>query len=225
MSDNIIEVKGVIRDFPVSGGYFRALKDVNADFPKGKLTILKGRSGSGKTTLLNILGALDLPTSGTVLFDGEDISRMSEKQRSILRRVRTGYVFQSVALVPMMTAQENVEFALRMAGYKGDRRERALKCLEMVGLEKRAAHLPQELSGGEQQRIAIARAISHKPGVIYADEPTGALDTDSGLRVVKLFKDLIAAEGVSIIMTTHDPGLMEIGDTVYEIEDGAIKHE
>lgn len=225
MSDNIIEVKGVIRDFPVSGGYFRALKDVNADFPKGKLTILKGRSGSGKTTLLNILGALDLPTSGTVLFDGEDISRMSEKQRSLLRRIRTGYVFQSVALVPMMTAQENVEFALRMAGYKGDRRERALKCLEMVGLEKRAAHLPQELSGGEQQRIAIARAISHKPGVIYADEPTGALDTDSGLRVVKLFKDLIAAEGVSIIMTTHDPGLMEIGDTVYEIEDGAIKHE
>lgn len=225
MSENIIEVSNVVRDFPVSGGYFRALKDISAQFPKGQLTILKGRSGSGKTTLLNILGALDLPTSGKVLFDGEDISRMSEKKRSLLRRVRTGYVFQSVALVPMMTAQENVEFALRMAGYKGNRSERALHCLEMVGLEKRAAHLPQELSGGEQQRIAIARAISHKPMVIYADEPTGALDTDSGLRVVKLFKDLISEEGVSIIMTTHDPGLMEIGDRVYEIEDGAIKHE
>ena len=223
MSEYIISVKDVIRDFPVSGGYFRALKGITADFPKGQLSILKGRSGSGKTTLLNILGALDLPTKGKVLFDGKNISKLDETSRTLLRRESTGFVFQSVALVPMMTALENVEFALRMARFKGNRTQRAMECLSLVGLEKRAQHLPQELSGGEQQRIAIARAISHKPRVIFADEPTGALDTDSGLRVVKLFKELIEKEGVSIIMTTHDPGLMEIGDRVFEIEDGVIK--
>ena len=225
MTDNIMEIQGIIREFPTNGGTVRVLKDISAEFPRGKLTILKGRSGSGKTTLLNILGALDRPTRGTVLFDGRDISHLSDSARTLIRRYETGYVFQSVALVPMMTAAENVDLALRLSKYKGDRAARVHECLRLVGLDKRASHLPQELSGGEQQRIAIARAISHKPKVIFADEPTGALDTDSGLRVVKLFKELIRAEGISIIMTTHDPGLMEIGDRVYEIKDGEIDHE
>ena len=129
-------------------------------------------------------------------------------------------MFQSVALVPMMTAYENVEFALRLAKYKGNRRERVEECLKMVGLGSRLAHLPQELSGGEQQRVAIARAIAHRPEVLFADEPTAELDTNTGLQVVKIFKELAASEGVTIVMTTHDTGLMEIGDVVYQLEDG-----
>ena len=220
----IIRAKGVSRAFPVSGKKFWALKDISCDIPEGALTILKGRSGSGKTTLMNILGALDRPTEGKILYGRKNIVRMSENERTLLRRRKIGFVFQSVALIPMMNALENVEYALRLARYSGNRTERAKECLRLVGLEKRFKHMPQELSGGEQQRVAIARAIAHKPDVIFADEPTGELDTNTGLRVVKIFKDLISAEGVTIIMTTHDTGLMEIGDCVFEIEDGELKN-
>lgn len=219
---NMIQARNVRRCFRVSGNDFWALKGVDMDVPAGALTILRGRSGSGKTTLMNILGALDAPTEGSVLFDGQDIVALDDHARTKLRRERIGFVFQSVALIPMMTALENVEYALRLARYKGDRRERALECLHLVGLSARQKHMPQELSGGEQQRVAIARAIAHRPRVIFADEPTGELDTVTGLQVVKIFKDLTAQEGVTIVMTTHDVGLMEIGDAVYELEGGEV---
>ena len=219
---NMIQARNVRRCFRVSGNDFWALKGVDMDVPSGALTILRGRSGSGKTTLMNILGALDAPTEGSVLFDGQDIVALDDHARTKLRRERIGFVFQSVALIPMMTALENVEYALRLARYKGDRRERALECLRLVGLSARQKHMPQELSGGEQQRVAIARAIAHRPRVIFADEPTGELDTVTGLQVVKIFKDLTAQEGVTIVMTTHDVGLMEIGDAVYELEGGEV---
>ena len=222
---NMIQTQGVKRCFKTNGGEFWALKGIDVQIPKGGLTILKGRSGSGKTTLLNILGALDLPTEGAILFDGENITQMGEKQRSALRRKKIGFVFQSVALIPMMTAYENVEYALRLSRYSGNRKERAMECLKMVGLAQRMNHLPQELSGGEQQRVAIARAIAHKPQVIFADEPTAELDTQTGLQVVKIFKDLTRLEGVTIVMTTHDTALMEIGDAVYALEDGEVCHE
>jgi len=223
--ENRIVTTDLSRVFPIQGGPpFQALKDINIEIPAAALTILKGRSGSGKTTLLNILGALDLPSSGDVLLDGRSIVQMSDAQRTQLRRMQIGFVFQTVALIPMMTALENVEFALRLTRYKGDRHERALECLRLVGLSQRANHMPQELSGGEQQRVAIARGIVHKPKVLFADEPTGELDTGTGLQVVKIFKDLIEQEGVTIVMTTHDTGLMEIGDQVYELEDGEIIH-
>ncbi|MBQ2667781.1 MAG: ABC transporter ATP-binding protein [Clostridia bacterium] len=218
----MIKTEGVSRCFKTSGGDFWALKGIDIDVPKGKLTILKGRSGSGKTTLLNILGALDKPTRGKVFFDGENIARMDEGSRTKLRRMEIGFVFQSVALLPMMTAFENVEYALRLTNYEGDRTARAMECLKLVGLSQRMNHMPQELSGGEQQRVAIARAIAHKPKVIFADEPTGALDTMTGLQVVKIFKELTEKEGVTVVMTTHDTGLMEIGDVVYELEDGEV---
>ena len=218
----MIQARNVRRCFRVSGNDFWALKGVDMDVPAGALTILRGRSGSGKTTLMNILGALDAPTEGSVLFDGQDIVALDDHARTKLRRERVGFVFQSVALIPMMTALENVEYALRLARYKGDRRERALECLRLVGLSARQKHMPQELSGGEQQRVAIARAIAHRPRVIFADEPTGELDTVTGLQVVKIFKDLTAQEGVTIVMTTHDVGLMEIGDAVYELEGGEV---
>ena len=219
---NMIQARNVRRCFRVSGNDFWALKGVDMDVPAGALTILRGRSGSGKTTLMNIIGALDAPTEGSVLFDGQDIVALDDHARTKLRRERIGFVFQSVALIPMMTALENVEYALRLARYKGDRRERALECLRLVGLSARQKHMPQELSGGEQQRVAIARAIAHRPRVIFADEPTGELDTVTGLQVVKIFKDLTAQEGVTIVMTTHDVGLMEIGDAVYELEGGEV---
>ena len=218
----MIQTQGIKRCFKNSSGEFWALKGIDLQIPKGGLTILKGRSGSGKTTLLNILGALDAPTEGTLLYDGKDITKYDEGARTKLRRSQVGFVFQSVALIPMMTALENVEYALRLARYPGNRMERAKECLKLMGLAARMNHLPQELSGGEQQRVAIARAIAHKPKVLFADEPTAELDTNTGLQVVKIFKDLAKVEGVTIVMTTHDPGLMEIGDVVYELEDGEV---
>ena len=220
MNDTFIGIRNVKRCFSTSSGEFWALKGIQADIPRGKLTILKGRSGSGKTTLLNILGALDKPTEGDVLFDGQSLAGMSERRRARLRRQEIGFVFQSVALIPMMNALENVEYALRMARSRENHTERAMECLKMVGLGSRVTHMPQELSGGEQQRVAIARALAHRPKVIFADEPTGELDTTTGLQVVKIFKELAAKEGVTIVMTTHDTGLMEIGDAVIELEDG-----
>ena len=221
--DYMLEARNISRGFPMPGGEtYMALKGVDLYAPAGKLTILKGRSGSGKTTLLNILSALDEPTGGKIILNGKDITGMSENARAKLRRRDVGYVFQSVALIPMMTALENVEFSLRLVNYKGDRKARAMECLRLVGLAQRAGHMPQEMSGGEQQRVAVARAIAHKPKVLFADEPTGALDTNTGLQVVKIFKDLCATEGITIVMTTHDTGLMDIGDAVYELEDGEM---
>ena len=138
------------------------------------------------------------------------------------RRTHMGFVFQSVALFPIMSAYENVDFALRLADYKDNRDERIKEAMSMVGIEERMKHNPEEMSGGEQQRVAIARAIAPKPDVVFADEPTGALDTENGIKVVSLFKHLIEKEGITIIMTTHDPGLMQMGDRVLEMNDGKI---
>ncbi|MDY2601553.1 MAG: ABC transporter ATP-binding protein [Eubacteriales bacterium] len=213
----------VSRAFPIQGEEdFYALKKVNVHIEKGKLTVLVGKSGSGKTTLMNILGALDPPTEGKVLFEGQDIAQLPETERCRLRRKKVGYVFQSVALIPLMTALENVAFALRLAGDKRSPDDRALECLRLVGLEKRAGHLPQELSGGEQQRVAIARAMAHRPSILFADEPTAELDSGTALQVAHIFRDLTDKEGITVVMTTHDRELATIGDKIYALEDGEI---
>ena len=213
----------VSRAFPIQGEEdFYALKKVNVHIEKGKLTVLVGKSGSGKTTLMNILGALDPPTEGKVLFEGQDIAQLPETERCRLRRKKVGYVFQSVALIPLMTALENVAFALRLAGDKRSPEDRALECLRLVGLEKRAGHLPQELSGGEQQRVAIARAMAHRPSILFADEPTAELDSGTALQVAHIFRDLTDKEGITVVMTTHDRELATIGDKIYALEDGEI---
>ena len=195
------------------------------EIKKGTLAILKGRSGSGKTTLLNILSALDMPTDGSVQFLDKNLEQMTEKDREMLRRYEMGFVFQSIALIPTMTAYENVEFALRLA--KNDvinenTHDRVSELLERVGLSKRMDHMPDQLSGGEQQRVAIARAVVHRPKVVFADEPTGALDTAAGFEVMRLFRELIDDEDITIVMTTHDPNLMELGDEVFELSDGIV---
>lgn len=220
----LLTAKNVTRDFVIGdGSVVHALKGIDINVAEGKLTILKGRSGSGKTTLLNILGALDRPTTGEVIFDGQDITQLSDLKRDELRRYQMAFVFQSVALMSSMTAYENVDFGLRLAGFPIEKRvERVTRCLEEVGLAKRMHHRPGELSGGEQQRVAIARALAHEPKIIFADEPTAELDSGTSHHIVELFKTLVLDEHMTIVMTTHDVSLLEIADRVYTLEDGEI---
>lgn len=224
--ENAIIAQNIKRYFKAGDGTtVHALDGVSMEIKKGTLAILKGRSGSGKTTLLNILSALDMPTDGSVQFLDKNLEQMTEKDREMLRRYEMGFVFQSIALIPTMTAYENVEFALRLA--KNDvinenTHDRVSELLERVGLSKRMDHMPDQLSGGEQQRVAIARAVVHRPKVVFADEPTGALDTASGFEVMRLFRELIDDEDITIVMTTHDPNLMELGDEVFELSDDIV---
>lgn len=221
---HIIDARNVCRDFQIGdGSTVHALKGINLQIEPNRLSVLRGRSGSGKTTLINILGALDRPTSGEVLFLDNDITKLEDKDRDKLRRVDMAFVFQSVALISTMTAFENVEFALRLTNlpYK-ERVERAKQSLVQVGLEKRMNHRPGEMSGGEQQRVAIARAISHSPKIIFADEPTAELDSPTAMAVMKLFQDIVHQNDITIVMTTHDTAMMEMADIVYTLEDGVI---
>jgi putative ABC transport system ATP-binding protein len=219
----LVKAEGITRVFGRGSAAVHALKGANLSISTNRLVALKGRSGSGKTTLINILGALDKPTEGKVFFDQIEISGLSEKRRNELRRVHMGLIFQSFALVPLMTAYENVEFGLRIAGVQSALyKEYAERALELVGMKPRMKHRPFELSGGEQQRVAIARAIAHKPSLILADEPTAELDSKMGMQVMKVFKDLVHHEGMTIILTTHDPAIMSVVDQVYALEDGQI---
>ena len=224
--EELFRTEGLSRSFSSAAGEVHALRNVSLSIPAHGLTILNGKSGSGKTTLINLLGGLDRPTLGKVFFEGQELSALSERARDKIRRTRIGFVFQSVALISFMTALENVEFGLRVAGCPAaGRRERALECLEQVGLSKRANHLPQEMSGGEQQRVAIARAIAHRPGAVIADEPTAQLDSTMGLQVMAVFKKLIESQGTTVILTTHDPDLLEIADRVFTLKDGMLVPE
>lgn len=227
--ENAIIAQNIKRYFKAGDGTtVHALDGVSMEIKKGTLAILKGRSGSGKTTLLNILSALDMPTEGSVKFLDKNLEQMTEKDREMLRRYEMGFVFQSIALIPTMTAYENVEFALRLAktdvinANTENTQDRVSELLERVGLSKRMDHMPDQLSGGEQQRVAIARAVAHHPKVVFADEPTGALDTAAGFEVMRLFRELIDDEDITIVMTTHDPNLMELGDEVFELSDGIV---
>ena len=234
MSETILRTSGLVRRFPVgSGDEITVLNNINIEIPKGKLIIIKGRSGSGKTTLLNILSALDTASEGEVVLktmsaDGEEeenvYSRLSDNARDRLRRNHMGFVFQSVALVPIMTAYENVDFGLRTAGYKGSRRERIVESLASVGLEERMKHMPAQLSGGEQQRVAIARAMAHRPEIIFADEPTGALDSQSSADLLRVFEKMNKA-GQTILMVTHSTDAASHANRVLFIRDGVVFHQ
>ena len=215
-----IEISHVSRRFSVAGGEFWALKDVTVTIPEGILAILKGRSGSGKTTLLNIIGALDAPSEGTVRIDGREIGGLTERQRDDLHRRQMGFVFQAVSLIPSLNAYQNVEFSLRMAGIREGRKRRAEECLKLVGLGNRMTHMPAQMSGGEQQRVAIARAMAHKPRILLADEPPAELDSAMAAEVTRLFAQLAEKEKVTVVMTTHDLGLMDAGSMVIELENG-----
>jgi putative ABC transport system ATP-binding protein len=183
--------------------------------------MLRGRSGSGKTTLLNLLGGLDVPTKGEIYFRGRAIHAMNDKERTKMRRTEIGFIFQAYALLPLLSAYENVELSLRMAGVpRSQWKERVVHCLELVGLGKRMKHRPFEMSGGEQQRVAIAKAIAHRPPLLLADEPTAELDSQMGAQIMAVFREIIETEKVTICMTTHDPTILEVADHVYEMVDG-----
>jgi len=222
-TSNIIHATGIKRVFGRGTGTVTVLKGVNIEIPPGKLIAFKGRSGSGKTTLINLLGALDRPTEGTIRFAGQNLTEKSDRERDVIRRKQMGLIFQSFALFPLMSAYENVEFVLRISGFPSNGRKAAAeRALDLVGLTARMHHRPFEMSGGEQQRTAIARAIAHSPKLLLADEPTAELDSRTGLQIMKVFRDLVQQAGVSVVLTTHDPAIMEIVDHVYELEDGQI---
>ena len=218
-----IEVRSVGKVFPAAGSSFRALRDINLKIPEGILAILKGSSGSGKTTLLNIVGALDEPSEGSVWIDGVEIGSLTNQQKDVLRRKQMGFIFQSVSLIPSLNDYQNVEFSLRMAGIRENRKKRTEECLKMVGLGNRMYHMPAEMSGGEQQRAAIARAIAHRPKIILADEPTAELDSAMAAEVARLFGEMVEKEHITVLMTTHDIGLMDAGSMIIELENGEQK--
>ena len=216
-----IRTEGVCRYFKSGGVETRAVDNVSLQIPARQLVVLRGRSGSGKTTLMNMMGAMDMPTAGKIWMGDEEITAMTDAQRDMFRRKNTGFVFQSVALITMMSAYENVEFALRMANYpKKQRHDRAMEALRMVGLEPRADHMARELSGGEQQRVAVARAIAPKPRFLFADEPTSEQDSATGLQVLKVFQEL--AKETTVVITTHDEVIASMADCVFAMEDGKL---
>ena len=200
-----------------------AVHGVDIEVYPGQFIALVGRSGSGKTTLLNLLAGLDMPTSGTILFEEKDLTTMSERELTEMRRHKIGFVFQSFGLLPLLSAFENVELPLRISGVGArEREERTRASLEMVGLSARSKHRPYELSGGEQQRVAIARSMVNRPALLLADEPTGELDSTNARAIFGLFAEMVSSQGISVVAATHDSTLLAMADQVLEMRDGRI---
>ncbi len=219
----LIDVDHVTREFYRKDQKIVAVDDVSMKIKKGSFVILCGKSGSGKTTLLNIIAAIDMPTKGEVSFEGKSYAKMNDNGRDNLRRVNMGIVFQNTALMANMSAIENVEFALSIAGYHSEKRRKgSIKWLERMGIRDRRNHMPAEMSGGEQARVAIGRALAHSPKLLLADEPTSELDTKTSFEVVKMFRELVDNEDLTIVMTTHDVNIMGVADVIYTLEDGRI---
>lgn len=225
-NDIILKAENVTRDFYRKSEVIHAVRGVSVDIKRGTFNILCGRSGSGKTTLINMLAAIDTPTSGTILFDDVNIALLNERKRDELRRKNIGIIFQNTALLAQMSALENVEFSLSVSGKKiKNKRDVSIEWLEKLGIRERRNHMPAEMSGGEQARVAISRALVHSPKLILADEPTSELDSKTSFRVVDLFRELVDKEGLTIVMTTHDVNIMDVADTIYTMEDGVIVSE
>ncbi|MFE2326973.1 ABC transporter ATP-binding protein [Streptomyces sp. NPDC059385] len=222
----MVVVDDVHRSFGTGPHAVHALRGVSFEVRRGELTALKGRSGSGKTTLLNLVGGLDTPTAGTVSLDGTGLGGLDEAGLLALRRDRIGFVFQSFGLIPVLTAVENVGVPMRLRKVPArQREERARTLLALVGLAEHADQRPGELSGGQQQRVAVARALANEPDLIIADEPTGQLDSETGRSIMTLLRAVVRSEGVTALVATHDPVLIELADRVVELRDGRIVDE
>ena len=222
MNDSIISASSLSRKFESGGSEVWAVREADLDVREGELLALTGRSGSGKTTLLNLLSGLDRPTDGAALFRGQDLARLPERELVDFRRRRIGFVFQSFGLMPLLSAQENVELPLHIMGVSWrERRRRADDALQSVGLGPRSRHRPYELSGGEQQRVSIARALVTGPEVVFADEPTGELDTTTARSIIEILQR-ISSEGTTVIVATHDLVLADAGDRRLEMADGVL---
>lgn len=220
-----IELKSIKKDYQAGDNVCHVLNGIDLSIAKGDLLSIMGSSGAGKSTLMNIIGLLDSPTSGEYLLDSRDVSTLSDDERSIIRNLKIGFVFQSFFLLPKLSAEENVGLPLIYRGFKSaERRKRALSVLDRVGMSDFAKRLPNKLSGGQQQRVAIARALAGNPTVILADEPTGALDSHIGQEVINLFKQLNSEAAVTTIIITHDPNVAEQCKRIVRIKDGLVEH-
>lgn len=223
VSPPVISTHDLTRAFGAGEMAVTAVKGVSLDVHSGEFLAITGRSGSGKTTLLNLMAGLDRPTSGSVVFQGSDLSALSEAELVELRRSKIGFVFQSFGLMPLLSAHENVELPLHIRGTGWrERRRRALDTLEIVGLGSRSKHRPYELSGGEQQRVAIARALVTDPDVVFADEPTGELDTATAMSIATILRDVSVNQQVTVIVATHDVTLSGMSSRTIEIVDGMM---
>lgn len=220
----IVETRSLTKIYRVGSSLITAVNNVNLSVEKGTIVTILGPSGAGKTTLLNLLGLIDKPTSGKVFFNGIDTSVLGENERRKIRLMNIGFVFQTFNLLPQLTVIENVELPMALAGLPPEKqKKRALKLLEAVGLEERIDHLPKQLSMGEMQRVAIARALANNPLLILADEPTGELDSKTGMEIIDLLSSLNQEKGVTIIIATHDKKITKIANTVYRMSDGSIE--
>ena len=223
MSAAYLDVHDVHRTFRTGASEVHALRGVSLSAAPGELLAVRGRSGSGKTTLLNVVGGLDRPDDGRVVLDGAEVTAMDDSELLGLRRGTVSYVFQSFGLVPILTARENVGIPLRLNEVEPDEREeRVAAALEHVGLSGHVNQRPGELSGGQQQRVALARALASRPGLLLADEPTGQLDSETGLEIMTLIARLAKEEMMTTVVTTHDPVLLSLADRVVELVDGHL---
>ena len=221
----LIEARSLGKVFPMGGGPVHALRDISVRIASGEYLTIRGPSGCGKSTLLHILGCVDTPSSGTLRFDGRDVSALPDHARSDLRLRSIGFVFQRFFLLPMLTAAENVDVPQAEAGVsRTDRKRRTAELLDYVGLGHRAAHRPSQLSGGEAQRVAIARALANRPRLLLADEPTGELDRANGEHIAELL-DRVQSDGTTVVVVTHDAALAERAGRRLVMRDGLIEHE
>jgi putative ABC transport system ATP-binding protein len=218
----IVTVREVTKDYPLGETTVKALRGATLEVYRGDFIALVGPSGSGKTTLLNVMGCLDKPTTGRVLFEGEDISLLTSNDLADIRSTKIGFVFQHFNLIPVLTAFENVEFPLLLKPFGNtERKKRVIDALEKVGLEDKMERKPSALSGGEQQRVAVARALAGNPDIVLADEPTGDLDSETGSTIIQLMKDL-NKEGTTFVFSTHDPVIMNHASRIVQLRDGKI---
>ncbi|MFJ9679610.1 ABC transporter ATP-binding protein [Streptomyces sp. NPDC101194] len=224
MTDDAIKLRSVSRQYGSGGGAVTALDQVSLGFPKGTFTAVMGPSGSGKSTLLQCAAGLDRPTSGSVTVGDTELTGLSETKLTLLRRDRIGFVFQAFNLLPSLTAEQNVALPLRLAGRRPSR-DRVREVLRQVGLDERAGHRPSEMSGGQQQRVALARALITRPEVLFGDEPTGALDSQTSREVLALLRGMVDREQQTIIMVTHDPVAAAYADRVVFLVDGRVNGE
>lgn len=218
-----MRIEQVAKIFDANGTSFQALDDVSCEIQRGEMVAIMGPSGSGKSTLMNIIGLLDVPTSGNYWLDGEDVSQLDRKRQAQVRNAKIGFIFQSFNLLPRLSAQRNVELPLVYARISArERQERAQAALEAVGLGDKRDNLPNQLSGGQKQRVAVARALVTQPSMLLADEPTGALDTKTGAEILGLFRQLNREQGVTLVVITHDAEVGKQMDRVIGLRDGKL---
>lgn len=223
MTEIVVDAKNLTKVYTMGDVEVHALRGLTVQIMAGEVLSIMGPSGSGKSTLMNIIGCLDRPTSGDYYLDGESVADLGDDALADIRNRKVGFVFQSFNLLPRATALANVELPLRYAQDKTNRRQRARRALESVGLADRITHRPNELSGGQQQRVAIARALVNEPAIVMADEPTGNLDTKSGDEIMELLLNLNKARGTTLIIVTHDPEVAELTQRVVHIRDGVVE--